>query len=281
MLEAFLNYYLKLGPGAKFSFQYNASDVDLTLKIVKHIRVYLNVIIYESDLHLNLSKMGQIINNKLSLTKISHLFNIWRKAVERRFRNYWTPLRRFSCNFQVVFFIGMTLMLQITLFSYDKHAAASHANVFSDASGSVMYYGKTKTFLLYADYVKLTVYKLAVEPVVKTVQVCDAASFKTHDSTKIDLRHIETYQTLGDTNIHALSAIVDDRLLDKKFIRVLGVGLMPGPGDGDVYCNYDCPSPPVRRCSVKANYVMLASGNHTDYPSYGEYHISTLKPNGN
>ncbi|XP_013396338.1 uncharacterized protein LOC106163325 isoform X2 [Lingula anatina] len=151
--------------------------------------------------------------------------------------------------------------------------------IYSDSAGKIeigqqfahvgerIFLGALDTKLSYGQYSRLMVYRLAYEPRSEWVAVCDGESFKTHDSTKIALRHVEIFQTLGDTNVHVIQAVVDDRLRNVKFIRLLAVGLMPGPGE-ELYCMYDCPSPPVERCSVKAQYAMLAAGNQSDYPKY-------------
>ncbi len=70
------------------------------------------------------------------------------------------------------------------------------------------------------------------------------------------------FQSLGSSNAHAVSAVVDDRLPDKKFLRLLTVGLHPG---FSLHCLYDCPSPPVNKCSSPSTAVVLLAGNASDY----------------
>ena len=70
-------------------------------------------------------------------------------------------------------------------------------------------------------------------------------------------------QTLGDTNVHALSAILDDRFANRKFLRILGVGLHPGTS---VHCLYDCAGASSGRCSSPAKAVILLAGGEEDYP---------------
>ena len=167
------------------------------------------------------------------------------------------PIGRLGGSFQLWFFLAMTGMIQLLLYGSGSYDLSAN-------NADIIYYGKTSLRVNFSDYAKTVVYRVAVNPEPADVKVCNKDSFKVHDAGKLTLRHITPYQTLGDTNIHAISAYVDDRLRDKPFIRIITVGLAPGP-TREVFCSYDCPSEPVQHCSVRASAAILLAGNHTDY----------------
>ena len=182
------------------------------------------------------------------------------KSVSDIFCTFTKEMKRFFCNFQVLFFVGMTILLEILLSGQVQYNDTRTVQELGD----ILYNGKTSLKIRYIDYAKSVVYKLAIEPTADKVNICDGSSFKVHDAAGLTLHHVGLFQTLGDTNIHAISAYLDDRLPQKFFIRVLGAGLHHGPGR-KIFCTYDCASNPVKRCSVPATAVMLLAGNHTDY----------------
>ena len=60
-----------------------------------------------------------------------------------------------------------------------------------------------------------------------------------------------------------MTAILDDRLPRQKYVRLLAVGLHPGPGE--LYCSYDCPDAEGKRCSTTLKAVILLAGTKEDY----------------
>ncbi|CAH1791137.1 unnamed protein product [Owenia fusiformis] len=202
---------------------------------------------------LRVDKTKRTLSNFLSKMKwILQYLNALRKSS----KHLW--------NFQGFFIFAMTAMIQMILVHELQTGTTKEAEL-----GDILYFWKKNLNVPYSLYAKSVIYKSVIQPDSSNVTICDGKSFDIHDTGKMTLRHIQPYQTLGDTNVHAISAFVDDRLFDAKVVRILGVGLKPGPGKR-LYCQYDCKSGPVNKCNVPVNAVTLISGNHSDYLSNNE-----------
>ena len=172
---------------------------------------------------------------------------------------------KFFCNFQVVFFVGFTLGLQTIILEWTRDDFNPIQSI--PEQGDVLYYGRKNLQVHYVDFAKSVLYRMAIKPhETSNPMVCDGKSFELHRRSGMGQRHAGLFQTLGDTNVHVVSAFLDDRLgNDQKFIRILAIGLYPGPTD-KMFCVYECEwQGEMRLCSVSVAGVVLPAGNDTDY----------------
>ena len=133
--------------------------------------------------------------------------------------------------------------------------------------GDTLYYWKSPLKIHYSDYVKSVVYRLVIRPQESRVTSCDRSAYDAHDRVGgLPVREIKLGQPLGDTNVHGVAAIVDARVLGYKYLRILTVGLYPGPREGPLYCHFPCSTGSGGFCSSPASGVVLLAGNHTNYP---------------
>ena len=134
--------------------------------------------------------------------------------------------------------------------------------------GDKLYYWKSPLQIHYRDYVRSVVYRLVIRPADHVTQSCDRSAYKAHDRVGgLPVRYIKLGQTLGDTNVHGLAAILDDRIPGHLYIRLVTIGLYPGSGDvSRLYCHYPCPGTSGQFCSSPVSGVLLLAGNHSDYP---------------
>ncbi|ELU03754.1 hypothetical protein CAPTEDRAFT_192321 [Capitella teleta] len=170
--------------------------------------------------------------------------------------------RRNICSVHSAGVLG-AIVLGIQLGVFNLFQVNNHSTN-ADEVGDTLYYGRDKLGIRYADYAKSTVYKLVLKPGTSNAATCSGSSYRLHDVGGLPIRKVGLMQTLGDTNVHALSAVLDDRVSDRPMLRILAAGLHPGPGD-KVYCNYKCIDEEVPFCSIEAHGVILLAGNHTDY----------------
>jgi len=173
-------------------------------------------------------------------------------------------IKTILCNFQVVFCVGMTLALQIFL-----SGSNTNTNLRSGTaeSGDFIYHWRDNTKIRYTDYAISVLYRLVVQHPVSEVQKCSEKAFDIHDQAGMPIRNLTLMKTLGDTNIHSVYGILDDRDADRKSVRVLGVGLHPGT---KLHCLYDCQDSKSRRCSSPVSGVILPAGKAKDYQDYGQ-----------
>lgn len=167
-----------------------------------------------------------------------------------------TYTKKVLCNFQVVFIVGMCLGIQLIISTYSNGRSEKRIN------GEEVYYWKNSLKISFSSYAKGIVYKLAILPKGSKRKICTGSAFELHNIGGLPIRHVGLFQTLGSTNVHVISGYVDDRLHDKKFIRLLAIGLHPG---AKIYCNYNCESSPANLCSVLSYPVILLAGNGSDY----------------
>ncbi len=70
----------------------------------------------------------------------------------------------------------------------------------------------------------------------------------------------------GDTNVHSVAAILDKRVPGRVYLRLLSIGLYPGPREGGLYCHYPCPLAVGGYCTAPVHGVLLLAANHSAYP---------------
>ena len=97
---------------------------------------------------------------------------------------------------------------------------------------------------------------------------CDRSAYDAHDRVGgLPVREIKQGQALGDTNVHGVFAILDDRVPGRLYLRLLSNGLYPGPRKGPLHCHFPCPSAPGGYCTSPVHGVTLLAGNHSSYPT--------------
>ncbi len=186
---------------------------------------------------------------------------------------FYSWIIRMLCNFHVFFIIGMTLALQ-TLYmesgrSQQKTGSDFNTEIPTEVGDMIHYGSQDPIEVRYSTYAKRIMHRLILQPNYSDIARCDGSSFELSDVAGLPVREAGLYQTLGDSNIHILRAYLDDRLPNRKFLRVLAVGLYPGPKE-KLFCNYDCSTRVTKFCSSPLAGVILLSGNWTD-PENGKY----------
>lgn len=169
------------------------------------------------------------------------------------------------CSANVASFVGfITLIIQLGSLHLIPESPSHPGHDDVEELGDMLYYGRTKLGVHYADYARSAVYKLALKPSIDDVAACDESSYKLHNIGGLPIPRVGLFQTLGDTNVHSVGAYLDDRLPHRPLLRILAVGLHPGPSD-KIYCNYKCNVTSAAFCSTEAHGLILLAGNHTDY----------------
>jgi len=180
---------------------------------------------------------------------------MWSK--DRRPERYCMKL---FCNFQLLFVVCLTLALQLFLLDYFPPSPAGD----NKGRGYVLYYAGQNVRVHFADYADSVRQRLYVRPVTSSVRRCDSSAYDLHDASGMPRREALPMQPLGDTIVRVVSAYLDARG-GRRFLRILSVGLYPGPAD-ELYCSYDCEH--ARACSSPVTGVVLVAGGRHDYSKY-------------
>ena len=166
-------------------------------------------------------------------------------------------VRRIFCNFQVIFFVGISLGIQVLLLQFHSE------NKLPAEQGDVLYYQNVNMRIHHADFAKSVLFKLAIEPstVLSAIKECDGPEYEVHDAASLNIRQSDMFQALGDSNVHGISGYLDDRLgKEHTVLRIVSVGLYPGP-TRKLYCSYECSK---GKCSSALTGVVLPPGTFTD-----------------
>lgn len=187
------------------------------------------------------------------------------RSAYRHFQGMSACARRNIYSANTAILVGITTLCVQLLLLYHTNNHSPHSDTVEEL-GDEMYYGRHRLGIHYAEYAKMAAYKLVLKPNSSTDTVsCDDSAYELHKIGGLPIRNVGLYQSLGDTNVHHLGAYLDHREAEYPVIRVLAVGLHPGPGD-QVYCNYQSERPGVEFCSSQVHGVILLAGNYSDYP---------------